>query len=157
MKKALPLIAGIDATRRGRSADGCACSNHGHCLQVPVPPRRWRRRSGNGSNMKRVILPMIALLAMPAPANAGAEAVPMVVGRGGALVCDQLVVAKVVAELLKQAAFESISKIKNCVMLHAGDRLSVLGVAPGGFVYVIRPPDDAHGAWTHNEWLRKVK
>ena len=96
-------------------------------------------------------------LATVAPAQAGPEAIPMEVATKVAIVCDQLLAAKVADELLKQGSFKALSEIKNCVTLPAGTRVTLMGVAPGGFVYVVKPPDDAHGAWTKQEWLRQVK
>lgn len=91
-----------------------------------------------------------------ATAHAETNAVPMIVGPNVAVACGQLAVAQFVTELLKRDAFKQISEIKNCVRLPVGTRLTMLGVAPGGYVYAIRPPDP-HGIWTRNEWLQEVK
>ncbi|MBR1133248.1 hypothetical protein [Bradyrhizobium iriomotense] len=104
--------------------------------------------------MKRVLLPLMTVLTSPATAET--KMLPMQVATNVAVLCDQLVASQMVDALLRESAFQKIRDMKNCVALPQGTRLNVLGTAPDGYVYVIKPPD-AHGAWTRADWLIEVK
>ncbi|WP_157158831.1 hypothetical protein [Bradyrhizobium genomosp. III] len=104
--------------------------------------------------MKKLLLPLMIVLA--APATAETKMQPMDVATNVAVLCDQLLASQMVDALLRETAFQKIKEMKNCVAVPRGTRLNVLGAAPDGYVYVIKPPD-AHGAWTRADWLIEVK
>lgn len=106
--------------------------------------------------LNRMILSLLAVLAMPTPPHASPEVVRMMVGPRVAVACDQLLVSKVVDTTPANANYKAVSEVKNCVTPAGGTKVFVMGVAPGGYVYIVRT-GDVHGVWTRNEWLQEVK